>query len=464
MSATRKKPKLVPPPKPAHLKLVPPAKQAAIVDFQTDAIALEQRRPPITARLTLYLVAAAIGCAIYWASVSRIDEIVTAPGKLTTSEPTLVIQPLETSIIRAMEVKPGDVVRKGQLLARLDPTFTSSDAGQLQAKLAGFEAQIARTRAELAGELFVPPEGASAEAIMQGQLARQRQAAYEAKLGDFDAQIAHSQAMMDAATAQQTVLAERIAGLKEIETMHETLADAGNGSRLSFLQSRDLSLDLQVTMAQLEGQYAQAGQQLKQIRAERQNYIEDYRRLATEALVDLEEKNAGASEELRKVALRTAMAELVAPADAAVLEVAQRSVASVVQPAEPLITLVPLHVPLEVEVTVAGNDIGHLAAGDLARIKFDAFPFQKHGTVTGEVTSISENSFAKPADADPAGGAAFYKVVIALGEEQLRNVSPDFRFLPGMTVSAEIHAGQRSVISYFLYPLIRGVDESLREP
>ena len=53
MNATRKKPKLVPAAKPAHLKLVPPAKQAAIVDFQTDAIALEQRRPPITARLTL---------------------------------------------------------------------------------------------------------------------------------------------------------------------------------------------------------------------------------------------------------------------------------------------------------------------------------------------------------------------------------------------------------------------------
>lgn len=452
------------PPKQPKLTVVKPVAQAAVMDFQTDAIALEERKPPFTARMTLYLVAAAIGCGIVWASVSKIDEIVVAPGKLTTSVPTLVMQPFETSIIRTIAVKAGDIVHKGQLLATLDPTFASADTGQLQAKLAGFRAQIDRINAELAGTRFVAPANAPPEVAMQGQLAAQRYAAFQAKLADFDAQIAHVQATLDASTAQEAVLQQRVDGLQEIQDMHSTLADSGNGSRLSFMQSRDLSLDLQVTLTQVRGQYAESVQQLLQTQAERQNYIEDYRRLGMEALVDLEDKQAGASEELRKVNLRTSMSQLIAPADAAVLEVAQRSEASVVQPAEPLITLVPLNVPLEVEVTVASNDIGHLAMGDAARIKFDAFPFQEHGTIEGTVASISENSFAKPADANPAGGAAFYRVRIALGEDQLKQVPDTFRLLPGMTVSAEIHAGERSVISYFLYPLIRGLDESLREP
>lgn len=460
----QKAPRIVKPSKQSQLKLAPPAKQPAVIDFQTDAISLEERRPPITARLTLYLVAAVIGCGIYWASVSNIDEIVVAPGKLTTSEPMLVMQPLETSIIRSVMVTPGDVVRKGQLLATLDPTFSSSDAGQLRAKLAGYEAQIARIQAELAGTTYAPSADASAEALMQGQLAARRLAAYQAKLADFEARIAHGEAILAAAKAEEAMLDERLAGLQEIEDMRASLADTGNGSRLALLQSRDLSLDLQVTLTRVRGQYAAAKQQLDQTRAERQNYIEDYRGLALEALVDLEDKQAGAREELRKVALRAAMSQLVAPADAAVLEVAQRSIASVVQPAEPLITLVPLNVLLEAEVTVAGNDIGHLATGDLARIKFDAFPFQEHGTVEGKVTSISENSFVKEAGADLQGAATFYKVRIALGNDQLRQVADTFRLLPGMTVSAEIHAGDRSVISYFLYPLIRGLDESLREP
>lgn len=458
---SRKGPK--PPGKP-QLKLVQPVKQEAVTEFQSDAIALEERRPPITARLTLYLVTLAIVGAVWWASVSRVDEIVVAPGRLTTSEPTLVMQPLETSIIRSIDVKPGDIVSKGQLLVTLDPTFSSSDVGQLQSKLSGFVAQIERLEAELAGRLYEPPPGASAEEVMQGELAQQRLAAYQAKLNDFDAQIAQGMAMQAATQAEEEALARRLAGLEEIETMHAKLAETGNGSRLTYLQSQDVNLDLRVSLTRLQGQHSQAMQQLKRARAERQNYIEEYRRVSLETLIDLRDKQAGAAEELRKVNLREAMAQLVAPADAAVLEVAQRSVASVVQPAEPLVTLVPLNVPLEAEVTVASNDIGHLATGDRARLKFDAFPFQKHGTVEGEVISISENSFSKQAGAEQQGGPAFYKVRIALGDEQLRQLPQGFRMLPGMTLTAEIHAGDRTVISYFLYPLIRGLDESLREP
>ncbi len=446
------------------LTLVPPVAHPAVTEFQTDAIALEERKLPVSARLTLYLVAAALGCGAYWASVSNIDEIVVAPGRLTTTDPMLVMQPLETSIIRSIAVQSGDIVRKGQLLATLDPTFTAADAGQLRAKLAGFEAQGARIRAELAGVPYEPPPDASPEALMQGRLAAQRHAAYEAKLADYDARIAHGEATMAAAQAQEAMLEQRLAGLEEIDTMRASLFDGGSGSRLSLLQSRDVSLDIKVTLAQVKGQYAQAVQQRDQIRAEKQNYIEDYRRLALETLVDVEDRQAGASEELKKVDLRTAMSQLVAPVDAAVLEVAQRSIASVVQPAEPLITLVPLNVPLEAEVTVAGKDIGHIANGDVARIKFDAFPFQEHGTIEGEVIAISENAFSRQADTDPQGGAAFYRVRIALGPDQLKQVPATFRLLPGMTVSAEIHAGEHSVISYFLYPLIRGLDESLREP
>jgi HlyD family secretion protein len=456
--------KLVKPPSKPALKVVPTVKQDAVMDFQTDAIALEERRPPPVARLTLYLVALTIGCAIYWASVSRIDQIVVAPGRLTTSEPTLVMQPLETSIIRSLTVKPGDIVTKGQLLATLDPTFSSSDAGQIQSKLAGFNAQIDRLQAELKGEVYVPPAGASAEALMQGQLSAQRHSAYQAKLDDFDAQIAHGEAVLSATRSEEDMLNQRLAGLQEIQSMHGTLATSGNGSKLAFLQSQDVSLDLRVSLTRLSGQYSVATEQLQQARAERQNYVEDYRRVSLESLIDLQDQQAGAAEELRKVDLREAMSRMTAPADAAVLEVAQRSVSSVVQPAEPLITLVPLNVPLEVEATVSGSDIGHLAVGDMARIKFDAFPFQEHGTLEGKVVSISENAFSGQQGADKQSGPSFYRVRIALGDGQLRGLPQTFRMLPGMTVSAEIHAGDRTVISYFLYPLVRGLDESLREP
>jgi hemolysin D len=462
--AEKTRPRLVEPGEGVPEVVEKPVADSAVMDFQTDAIALEERKPPLAARLTLYLVATAICTGVVWASVSKIDEIVVAPGKLSTSQPMLVIQPFETSIIRDIAVRPGDIVEKGQLLATLDPTFSSSDEGQLTSRFANLSAQVARLRAEVAGKAYAPGPEASAEEAMQFQLFEQRRLAYAARIADYDAQIAQSQAVVDASHSQQNALDQRLRGLREIETMRSDLAESGNGSRLALLESRDLNLDLQVSVSQIAGQHAQAVEQRNRSAAERQNFIEDYRRMTLEQLVELEDRLAETREELRKVQLRTTMSRLYAPADGAVLEVAERSIASVVQPAEPLISLVPINVPLDVEVMVASNDIGHLALGDVARIKFDAFPFTVHGTMEGTVTTISGTSFSPSSGAEQANGPAFYKVGIKLGEGTLSDLPENFVLLPGMTVSAEIHAGERTVISYFLDPLMRGLDEALREP
>src|SRR5690606_13963571 len=124
-------------------------------------------------------------------------------------------------------------------------------------------------------QVYVPSAGASAEALMQGQLAAQRQAAYRARIADFDAQIAHGEATLAAAKSEEEGLSQRLDGLQEIDEMHASLFKAGNGSRLSFLQGRDLSFDTKVALARVRGQHAETTQMIDQTRAEKQNYIED---------------------------------------------------------------------------------------------------------------------------------------------------------------------------------------------
>lgn len=277
--------------------------------------------------------------------------------------------------------------------------------------------------------------------------------------------MAHAQATLTASHGEEAVLVKRLAGLQEIDQMRETLFDQGTGSRLSYLQGRDVSLDLEAGIGRIRGNQLETAQTLEQAKAERQAFMEDFRRASMENLVELRDNRAAASEELKKAELRQQMAVLTAPADAAVLDIAQRSIGSVVRDAEPLFTLVPLDVPLEAEVAVAAKDIGLIASEDTARVKFDAFPFQKHGTATGKVRNISQDAFAPGQQAEHQQNTApFYKVRVALGDMNLRNVPQGFRLIPGMTIQAEIKTGQRTIISYFLYPLLRGLDESLHEP
>jgi hemolysin D len=151
------------------------------------------------------------------------------------------------------------------------------------------------------------------------------------------------------------------------------------------------------------------------------------------------------------------------PADAIVLEVAQHSVGSVMKEAEQLYTLVPLASPLEAEVSVEGLDVGHVETGAEARLKLEAWPFQKHGTLSGKVRTVSDDTFAPDPKKD-GQQHPYYKARVEVTATDLRDVPRSFRLIPGMAVTAEIKAGERTILSYFLYPLLRGLDESIREP
>lgn len=439
---------------------------SVIAEFHPDAVELEERIPPRTARLTLYGVTALIGAAILWASLSSIDELVVAPGKLITTQPTIVVQPLETSIIRSIDVAAGDVVKAGQTLAKLDATFSQSDVEQQRVRFAALEAQVNRMDAELAGTDYAAIAGDSRDEQLQLQLFEQRRAFRVAQLANFDEQIAGQAAAIASSKQERAILENRREGLVQIEAAREELYNNETGSLLTLLGSRDARLEVEANLAQLQGKAVEAEHALAKLKADRQAFIEDFRRATVEQLVEAKSQRDTVGEELKKMELRRNMVALTAPADAVVLDLAERSIGSVVKEAEPIVTLVPLDVPLEAEVSVNARDIGRVENEDDVRIKFDAYPFQKYGTASGSIRTISRDAFSPDAKeaTDGAAPLPYFRARVRLGDTRLAGAGEPVRLLPGMTVSAEIKVGRRTVISYFLYPLIRGLDDSIREP
>jgi HlyD family secretion protein len=442
-----------------------PRQARLIAEFQSDAIEVEQRSPPRFARLTLYGILALIVAAVAWATLSTVDMIVTAQGKLVTVRPNLVVQPLETSVIREIHVKAGDRVSRGDLLATLDPTFSQSDHDQLRNRVAAFDASIARLRAELAGSDYTVVDLGNADAVLQQKVFVQRRSTREAQMQNFDAQIASAQANLKTAENEEAVLLQRLENMRSIELMRSTLMDKEVGSKLNFLLSRDARLDVESNLARVRGNIADYTHRVDKVRADQKVFAEDFRRTAFQELVETLTKRDSASEELKKVELRRQLIVLRAPADAIVLELANRTIGSVVREAETLFVLVPREVPLQAEVNVEGRDVGQISVGQPVRIKFEPFPFQKYGTGAGTVRIISQDSFAP----DPKSEAArrtmvpYYRVLVDLSDVQLRVPADRVQLIPGMAVTAELKVGQRRVISYFLYPLLRGLDESIRE-
>jgi hemolysin D len=135
----------------------------------------------------------------------------------------------------------------------------------------------------------------------------------------------------------------------------------------------------------------------------------------------------------------------------------------VIQSAEKIFTLVPLGEELEAEVQIDSLDVGYVKVGDAAHIKLDAYPFQQHGTLNAKLRVISEDAFRRETPAG-SGQDAFYSGRLRLKNTRLKTMPEHSRLLPGMTLSAEIMVGKRSVISYLLWPIAKAVNESLHEP
>lgn len=473
-----------PPAPPARRRPALPAPSAPppgfALEYLPDGAAIEHAPLPWVARSTLYVLAGLLAALVLWAGFAQVDRIVTAGGRLVTTAPLVVAQPLETAVVRGVDVQVGDFVRAGDRLATLDPTFAAADLADLTGKLAGVEAQIGRLRAELDGSDFTPAAGNPAnnpDFAVQAAILERRRAEYRARLASLDEKAGQLDSAIAASRRAQAGLAERLAVVGEVEDIRRQLQERQTGSRLTYLEARIERLRMRDDLTALQDRERESEHELRGVQADRAAFIDEWRRKTAEELVEQTRQRATLVEQIAKAERRRSLVTLTAPVDAVVLEVAKRSVGSVIREAEPLVTLVPADVPLEVEADIPSRDIGLVRVGDFVRVKLDAFPFQRHGTLSGEIRTISADAFthdpaqgaqggANSINADaprPAAGAVF-RTRIRLTDTHLEAVPDGTRLSPGMVASAEIRVGTRSVLSYFLYPVIRALDESIREP
>src|SRR5690348_10979456 len=159
--------------------------EALIRIFQSETGEIREDPEPAQLRLTLYALAGLFVAALAIAAFMQMNRVVTSSaGQIVTTEPTIVLQALDASIIKSLDVQEGDRVKRGQLLATLDPTFAAADVSAASLQIASLEAQIARAEAELARRDFSPPSVTPAAAY--GALQR---AYYIQRKGQFDAQL-----------------------------------------------------------------------------------------------------------------------------------------------------------------------------------------------------------------------------------------------------------------------------------
>jgi HlyD family secretion protein len=441
--------------------------EGPVIEFLPDADAIERDPIPTYIRSTLWVLASTLVCFVAWASFSEVEQVVVAQGRLINPLPNIVVQPLETSIIQKIEVRVGQVVKKGEVLATLDPTFAQADEAQLRARLQSLDTQSQGLSKELIGRgnsslQRNTPKGLDSR--LQAQLYTERQANFDAQMMRMDQNLARLTAAMETNRKDQDVLGLRLKSLMEMESMQEALMAQQFGARLHLLEARERRLSGQREVDMAVSKEQELKREKLALQAEKTAFEKSWRQKTMEDLLSNSREKDGIQEQLLKADKRKQLVTLVSPVDAVVLDMAKLSQGSVIQAAEQMFTLVPLGAELEAEVKIDAIDVGYIKIDHPVHIKFDAFPFQKHGSMQGKVRTLSEDAFKRESAAMGQGLDAYYLSRISLGQQPLRNMGDKGKLLPGMTLAAEVVVGKRSVMSYLLWPLTKALDESLREP
>lgn len=433
------------------------------VDFLPAALEVAERPVSPTARVTAWVLLIGLVLTIAWLVLGRVDVVASAPGSLIPTGNVKIVQSPGAGVVRAIYVRNGDFVRKGQALLDLDPTIVGADLAAAEKALATAELDIARNRTiadALSGKglNFIAPPGTPPEvAETQRRLIAAQLAEIEATAASLANARAAALADASAASATAARLADTVPMLdRQIERMNRLDAKGyAPGQRLIELerQRRAEAGERAVALAQVDRGHADARRYDQQIRETR----ESARRTALTDLAKAEAEAILRREEVTKATQMNRFQRLVAPVDGTVQNLEAHTIGGVVEAAKPLMTVVPAQGALEVQAKVLNKDVGFVREGQEAAVKLEAYPFTRYGTVPGHVRSISRDAVQ---DKDLG---LVYIATITLERSTIDADGRRYALAPGLAATVDVKTGTRRIISYLLSPLQTSIAQAGRE-
>ena len=431
------------------------------IEFLPAILEIQDAPPSPIGRTILWTIMLAFASAVAWSSLSQVDIVAVAPGKIIPSGYSKTIQPFETGVIAAIHVQDGQAVKQGQVLIELDATQNSADRDRASSEYRAALVEAARLHALIAGQgTFTAPGDADPEfVLLQRQLLRDQTAEYAARLDAARQLIGQRQAAVDATKDNLRRLEATVPMENERAAAYRALLAQQYVSKMDYLQFEQQRIDKAQEWA---GQKSKLRQDQAALAEAKQNYqvlISEFQQSKQAELSALETKAASLIQEVRKAGQKTELQKLVSPIDGVVQQLAVHTVGGVVTPAQPLLMVVPQDHPVEVEAQLENRDIGFVREGQPVELKIETFPFTLYGTIPGKVLTVSND--AVPLDKEK--GSLVYASRVSMDRATMRVDGKSIHLTPGMAVTVEIKTGQRRVIEFLLSPLLKSMKESLRE-
>ncbi|WP_233873954.1 HlyD family type I secretion periplasmic adaptor subunit [Paraburkholderia adhaesiva] len=393
----------------------------------------------------------------------RLDIVVSASGQFIPNAQVKVIQPAITGVVRDIRVHDGERVNAGQVLVVLDTTQAAADADKARSSRLDAELAAARASALLTAQrenhapVIPPVEGAAADRMQDAQ--HQAEGAWLAYRDQYDsahAELLKRQAELDSTRAEIVKLEQTAPLARQQADAYRALVGDKYVARTDYLDKEQGALDKE---NELTAQRAHAKELAAGIAEQRSDLEATASKFRHDQLDELEKDTQQATQsrdDETKAHTRQALLSLTAPVAGTVQQLAVHTLGGVVTTAQTLMEVVPDDA-LEVEARLQNRDVGFVEVGQRVAVKIEAFPYTRYGYLDGTVVEVSNDAVQ-----DKKLGLTF-PVRIRLNTNRIRVDNRWITLTPGMAVTADIRTGRRSVIGYFLDPLMQTARESMHE-
>ncbi len=461
--------------------------------------------PRVWTRGLLYFLIIGTGIIVPWSVVTKVDETGTARGRLEPKNQVIHLDAPVAGKIQAINVKEGDKVKKGAILAEIDSEVANSELAQLQEKISGLQqrlSQLELMKTQSLTTLDTKEEETQSRLLeKQSQIEQAQQnfntlkALYESQKGEKQAQIEQAQQEINSSIAARKQAEVALKGAQEKARRYELAYKQGVIAQDRFFDVQQQAQENRESLAQASSAVEQAKSRLEEQENSYQNLIKKSEAEIQQAALRLEEQqrsdqtlaSSGKLEQLQTAEgiqevesqiteVKSEIAqiekqiesskfelkqrELTAPDDGTVFHIPARGKGAVVQPGERMIEIAPKDSTLILKAQIPPTDSGFLKKGMLVKIKFDAYPFQDYGVNEGTLISISPDS--KVAETTQGQEDNYYELKVELDKPYILDQGKRIELTAGQTATAEIIVRQRRVIDFFLDPFRKLQEDGMK--
>lgn len=422
-------------------------------------------RPPFLARICLGAIAALIVCFVIWAAIAEVDEIARGEGKVIPVSKTQVIQASEPGVVQEIAVKVGQIVKRGDLIVRLDDTATTSALGEVEAKSRALKAQIARLELEEKGDLDSPLACPWAKDAATDTICANEMRLLNARRSNFQNKLS---VLRERRTQKEKELAEALANMQRLEetsvlsqkeyALLAPLVERKLAAQTEFLRvqkeltdSRGQLASLKESQARLEAGLKEADLQVEELALQIAQEALGEKTKALAELSVIEETMRGATDRVERTDLRS-------PVDGVVNTLDVNTIGSFVQSGATVAGVVPTSDTLLIEARISPRDVAFVRQGQRALVKVSAYDFSIYGGLEGEVVNISADSIF-----DEKAEETYYQVYVKTQSSEVHHDGRVHAIFPGMVASVDIMTGRKTILHYLLKPVNKARSEALRE-